>query len=50
MKHFHLALGVFDIDESVIDYSTRLEQQPDVTIPNEYALWRIARSIFLSEK
>jgi len=50
MKRFHLALGVFNIEESVIEYSTRLEQQPDVTIPNEYALWRIATLNFSIRK
>ena len=40
MKRFHLALGVSSVEESVVDYSARLDQQPDIVIPNEYALWR----------
>lgn len=40
MKRFHLSLNVSSIEESVLDYSGRLDQQPDVVIPNEYALWR----------
>ena len=39
MKRFHLALGVSSVEESVVDYSARLDQQPDIVIPNEYALW-----------
>jgi hypothetical protein len=40
MKRFHLALGVVNIEPSVLDYSQRLGQDPNVVIPHEYALWR----------
>lgn len=40
MKRFHIALGVLDIEASARDYSQRLGCQPDLLIPNEYALWR----------
>ena len=50
MKRFHLALGVSNIEESVRDYSTRLDQQPDILIPNEYALWRTATLNFSIRK
>ncbi len=40
MKRFHISIGVSDIQQSIDDYSMRLEQQPDVIIPHEYALWR----------
>ena len=34
---FYPAFGVSNIDESVIDSSTRLEQQPDALILKQYA-------------
>ena len=40
VKRFHIAIGVSDIQQSIKDYSLRLEQQPDVVISKEYALWR----------
>ena len=40
MKRFHIAIGVSNIEQSVLDYSLRLAQQPNVVIPKEYALWR----------
>ena len=40
MKKIHIAIGVSDIAKSVEDYSIRLDCQPSVVIPNEYALWR----------
>ncbi len=40
MKRIHIALGVSNIEPSVLGYSFRLTQQPNVVIPNEYALWR----------
>ena len=40
MKRFHLALVVVNIEQSVLDYSQRLGQDPNVVIPHEYALWR----------
>ncbi len=38
MKRFHIALGVSDVEASARDYSQRLGCQPDLLIPNEYAL------------
>jgi len=40
MKKFHLALSVRSIKESVSDYSLRIGKEPDVVIPEQYALWR----------
>ena len=40
MKKLHIALGVSDIEQSVLEYSTRLNQEPDLVISGEYALWR----------
>ena len=40
MKKFHLALNVLNIESSVREYSVRLLQEPDLVIPDEYALWR----------
>ncbi len=40
MKKFHIAIGVSNIARSIIDYSLRLGQQPEVVINGEYALWR----------
>ena len=40
MKKLHIALSVSDIEQSVLDYSSRLSQEPDLVIPGEYALWR----------
>ena len=40
MKKFHIALAVNNIDESIIDYSKRLECEPEIVIAGEYALWR----------
>ena len=42
MKRLHIALGVSNIEESIKDYSQRLECEPIVVVPNEYALWRTA--------
>src|SRR3970282_2890066 len=39
-KRLHLALGVEDIERSVADYTQRLGHEPDLVIPNAYALWR----------
>jgi hypothetical protein len=36
----HVALGVTDLERSVLDYSWRLGHPPCVVIPNQYALWR----------
>ncbi len=40
MKKLHLALGVSNVESSVEDYSSRLEKEPDVVVPGQYALWR----------
>jgi hypothetical protein len=40
MRRFHLALSVTDIEASVRDYSRRLGCEPQIVVPNEYALWR----------
>jgi len=40
MRKFHIAIGVSSIEVSVQDYSVRLGCNPEVVIPNEYALWR----------
>lgn len=40
MRKFHIALGVADIALSVEDYSERLQAQPALVVPGEYALWR----------
>jgi hypothetical protein len=37
---FHIALGVVDIGASVPEYSRRLGCEPQLVVPNEYALWR----------
>lgn len=40
MKKFHLALGVSNLEESVVEYNQRFNQEADLVIPGEYALWR----------
>ncbi len=40
MKRFHIALAVGDLNSSIKDYSTRLEQQPTVVVSDKYAMWR----------
>jgi catechol 2,3-dioxygenase-like lactoylglutathione lyase family enzyme len=40
MKRFHIALAVRDLDESITDYSDRLEQAPSVVVTGQYAMWR----------
>ena len=42
MKKLHLAISTNDIAATVKDYSDRLEAQPYLVIPEEYALWRTA--------
>jgi hypothetical protein len=39
---FHIALGVVDMAASVPEYSRRLGCEPQIVVPNEYALWRTA--------
>jgi hypothetical protein len=40
MRKLHIALGVSSITDSIADYTQRLSNQPQVIVPNEYALWR----------
>jgi len=40
MKRFHTAISVNNIAESVVEYTNKLGQDPDLVIDNEYALWR----------
>lgn len=40
MKTIHIALSVSDIAASVADYSARLGHDPEVVVPDQYALWR----------
>jgi uncharacterized protein YunC (DUF1805 family) len=40
MKKFHIAIGVSNVEQSIVDYSLRLEQEPQLVIKGEYALWR----------
>ncbi len=40
MRRLHIALGVADIAQTVEDYAERLQAQPSVVVPGEYALWR----------
>ena len=39
-RRLHVALGVSEVDRSVVDYSSRLGCPPVVHVPGEYALWR----------
>ena len=49
-EKFHLAIGVADIAASVEDYSERLQAQPALIVPGEYALWRTAHLNFSVRK
>lgn len=40
MRKFHIALGVSSLTDSIADYTQRLATQPQVIVPDEYALWR----------
>ncbi len=40
MKRIHIALASADIAATVADYTARLECDPSLVIPGEYALWR----------
>lgn len=42
MRKIHIALGVSSITDSIADYTQRLAVQPQVIVPDEYALWRTA--------
>lgn len=40
MKKLHIAISTDRIAETVADYSQRLNAEPCLVIPGEYALWR----------
>ncbi|WP_437835353.1 hypothetical protein [Sorangium sp. So ce1153] len=40
MRKIHIALGVRSLTDSIADYTQRLAAQPQVTVPDQYALWR----------
>lgn len=40
MRKLHIALSTHKITESIKDYTLRLEIEPCLCIPDEYALWR----------
>jgi hypothetical protein len=40
MRKLHIAIGVSNIEASIQDYSARFGRSPEVSVPNEYALWR----------
>ncbi len=40
MKKIHLAIATHDIEATVTDYTQRLNSEPVLVIPNQYALWR----------
>ena len=40
MKKLHLAISTNKIEETIKDYSARLESKPCSVVPGEYALWR----------
>ena len=42
MKKLHIAIATNSIENSVVDYSSRLGQAPCSYVENEYALWRTA--------
>jgi hypothetical protein len=50
MKKFHIALSVQNIQQSIVDYSERLNCYPSVIVPNEYALWRTSSVNFSIRK
>lgn len=40
MKKLHIAIATNNIEDTIKDYSIRLEQAPCSFVANEYALWR----------
>lgn len=40
MKKFHISIGVTSIEQSIEDYSRRLDTKPQIIIDGQYALWR----------
>lgn len=42
MKKLHIAISTNKIEETIKDYSVRLDAEPCSMVPGEYALWRTA--------
>lgn len=40
MRKLHLAISTDSIEDTIEDYSQRLQCRPCVVVPGEYALWR----------
>lgn len=40
MRKLHIALSVLSVTDSIADYTQRLGAQPQVIVPDKYALWR----------
>ena len=40
MKKLHIAISTNKIEETIKDYSARLEAEPCAVVSGEYALWR----------
>ena len=40
MKKLHIAISTNKIEETIKDYSARLDAEPCTVVPGEYALWR----------
>ena len=40
MKKLHIAISTNKIEETIKDYSARLEEEPCSVVQGEYALWR----------
>jgi len=40
VKKLHIAISTNKIEETIQDYSARLEMEPCSLVPGEYALWR----------
>ena len=40
MRKLHIAISTDKIDETIEDYSRRLDTLPCSSVPGEYALWR----------
>lgn len=40
MRKLHIALEVNSLSNSIADYTQRLSAQPEVIVPDQYALWR----------
>jgi len=40
VKKLHIAISTSKLEETIVDYSVRLEAEPCIVVPGEYALWR----------